>query len=224
MTMTRNRTLFFFLTVFVVISLLLVWSQVYDGKTRFLAGTKPFRPPAPIILPQLPPLRPFDSIRGGTGSDVITVVEFADFTCPGCRAVEPEVIKLLQELGPRVRLVWRNLPLGQESPSTIVTILAAQCAKDQGKFWEMHDELLKTQQLDLDRMTKLASKIGLNSSTFTACLSSPDQLTRIQDDIRIAEQYHLKSAPVFFIGREVMAGYVTSKQLKASVERAVFKK
>lgn len=222
--MNRSRTLLFFLGVFAVITVLFIWAQYFDGQTHFLAGTNPPRAPELVVPPRLPPLRPTDPIRGGVSDDVVTIVEFSDFTCPACRAVQPELTKVLQEMGPRVRLVWRDLPLGQESPVTIIATLAGRCAKEQGKFWEMHDQLFQAQKMDIPSLSTLASKIGLNSTTFNTCLSSTPQLQQIQEDLRIADSFNIKASPVFFIGREVFNGYVTAAQLKASVDRAVFKK
>lgn len=222
--MTRTRTLIFFGAIFLVVSSLFVWSYAFDIQTHFLAGTNPPRPPAPVVLPQLPPFRVSDPVRGGTGDDVITITEFSDFTCPACRASEPEVVKLFQSLGPRIRLVWRDLPLGQESPATIVATLAGRCAKDQGKFWAMHDLLMQAQKLDIDSVKTMAAKAGVNTNAFATCLSSVQQLQQIQEDLRIADSHNIKTTPVFFIGREVLNGYVKEAQLRASVERAVFKK
>lgn len=222
--LSRSRALLLFSGLFLLIAILMTWAFFYDSSTRFLAGTNPPRPAPPVVLPRMPPLRPTDAARGQDGDGVVTVVEFSNFTCPSCRASEAELLKVQQEYGPKVRVVWRDLPLGQETPATIITALAGRCAKDQGKFWQMHDLLFQASDVDVAVLRSLAVQIGLNPTSFSTCMSAMPTFQALQDDLQIANTYDIKTAPVFFIGREVMAGYVTALQFKASIDRAVFKK
>ena len=85
--------------------------------------------------------------RLGDANAPVTIVEFADFQCPFCgrhhQTVEPSLIKEYVDTG-KVSLVYKHLPfLGQESAFVAV---AAECAADQGKFWQYHDYLFEHQQ------------------------------------------------------------------------------
>ena len=82
-------------------------------------------------------------VRGATTSWV-TVVEFGDFECPYCGAEEPVLKQLLQD-HPEVRLVFKNFPLTSIHPHAQPAAIAAECALDQGKFWEMHDAIYRNQ-------------------------------------------------------------------------------
>lgn len=82
--------------------------------------------------------------RGATSGSVV-IVEFSDYQCPYCGAVEPTIEKVLQNY-PQVTLYYRNFPLTQLHPNAQKAAEAAQCAGEQGKFWEYHDLLFANQQ------------------------------------------------------------------------------
>ena len=95
--MNRTSTLWFFLGAFSLLSGLFLWGYVFDTRTHFMAGAPPPRLPEVLPPPRLPLLRSTDPAKGGTATDTVTIVQFADFTCPACRA-EP-IIKLFQNTG-----------------------------------------------------------------------------------------------------------------------------
>ena len=134
------------------------------------------------------------------------------------------VKELLTDFNGKIYFVYRYFPLTATHQNAMISSLAAYAANLQGKFWEMHDQLFQAQKMDIPSLGTLASKIGLNSTAFNTCLSSTPQLQQIQEDLRLADSFNIKASPVFFIGREVFNGYATAAQLKASVDRAVFKK
>jgi len=82
-------------------------------------------------------------VRGSTPSWA-TLVEFGDFECPYCGAQEPILRQLLAD-HPEVELVWKNLPLTSVHPHALAAAIAAECAVDQGRFWEMHDAIYQNQ-------------------------------------------------------------------------------
>ncbi len=84
------------------------------------------------------------SIRGKTGASV-TVIEFSDFQCPFCSRVNPTVKKVLSDYGDKITFVYKHFPLVSIHPRAQISAEAAECAKDQGKFWEFHDQLFDHQ-------------------------------------------------------------------------------
>lgn len=84
------------------------------------------------------------SVRGNQ-SAAVTIVEYSDFQCPYCSRALPTVNQLLTEYGDKVKLVYKHFPLEQIHPNARLAAVAAECAKDQGKFWEMHDKLFEKQ-------------------------------------------------------------------------------
>ena len=84
------------------------------------------------------------SVKGPENAK-ITVVEFSDFQCPFCSRALPTVKQVMSEYKDNVRLVYKHLPLVSLHPRAHITAQAAECAKDQGKFWEFHDQLFEKQ-------------------------------------------------------------------------------
>jgi len=75
----------------------------------------------------------------------ITIVEFSDFQCPFCSRALPTVNQVMSAYKDKVRLVYKHMPLVSLHPRAHITAQAAECAKDQGKFWEFHDQLFEKQ-------------------------------------------------------------------------------
>lgn len=84
------------------------------------------------------------SVRGKAGAPV-TIVEFSDFQCPFCSRAHPTVKQVLESYGDKVTFVYKHFPLISIHPRAQKSAEAAECAKDQGKFWEFHDQLFENQ-------------------------------------------------------------------------------
>lgn len=85
------------------------------------------------------------SISRGKADAPITIVEFSDFQCPYCSKAHPTVKQVMSEYGDKVQLVFKHFPLVSIHPRAHISAQAAECAKDQGKFWEFHDQLFEHQ-------------------------------------------------------------------------------
>lgn len=106
----------------------------------------------------------------------VTVVEFADFECPYCRAASPMLDKLVA--GGKARLCYAPFPLAQH-PNAIPAGQAALFARDKGKFWEMHDQLFEHQtELNPAFIKQLAQQVGLN----------PNELQKVFDDKKYVDE------------------------------------
>jgi protein-disulfide isomerase len=98
-------------------------------------------------------------VRGPSGAWV-TIVEFSDFQCPFCRNAEPTIEAVLAANAADVRLVYKEFPLTSLHENAMPAALAADCANQQGKFWEMHDLLMKG-SLDDGALVGYAEQLGL---------------------------------------------------------------
>jgi len=75
----------------------------------------------------------------------VSIVEFSDFECPYC-ARAFSTVKQIKETYPNdVKIVYKHLPLSNIHPNAQKAAEAALCARDQGKFWEMHDKMFESQ-------------------------------------------------------------------------------
>lgn len=138
----------------------------------------------------------------GSDSAKLKLVEFGDLRCPACKAYEPTVEQI--RTNPNVQLYFRNFAfLG---PASIFASNAAECAGEQGKFWQFHDYLYANQPEEADtsmftsdKLTTVATSLGINGSQFKACLDSTKYSKNITDDLAEGQALGINSTPTFFL-------------------------
>ncbi len=168
---------------------LLPWRR----RQRALLGT------AEAIVDLAVPVDPRrDHIRGPAKAP-ITVVEYGDFECTYCGQAEPAIRRLLAGYGD-VRYVWRHLPLTDVHPHAQLAAEGAEAAARQGKFWEMHDELLDHQgALTAKDLVRYAAELGLDTGAFTSDLTAHAGAAKIAEDVDSADLSEVSGTPTFFI-------------------------
>ncbi len=145
-----------------------------------------------------------DHVRGKGGAKV-TIVEFADFQCPACRAYEPLVRKVVEDNKDTVQLVFRNFPLTQIHPNALLAAKAAEAAGVQGKFWEMHDVLYDKQDewssaLNArDKFMVYATTLGLDMTKFAQDLNSKEIEDKIRAEMKEGVALGVQGTPSFFV-------------------------
>ena len=149
----------------------------------------------------------------------ITVVEFSEFQCPFCERVLPAVRQLLNDYKGKVRWIVRDFPLGFHKRARPAAV-AARCAKQQGKYWEMYEELFKNQRsLEDEDLKKYAKNVGLNLDKFLKCFGNPeDQLKVIEKNFRSGEELGVTGTPAFFINGRRIAGALPYDEFKRIFE------
>jgi protein-disulfide isomerase len=171
-----------------------------------------------------------DQTRGNVGAPVV-VVEFQDFQCPFCKQhgekTQPTLDEAFVDTG-KVRWVFKHFPLDIHAQAPAAGV-AAECASDQGKFWEMNDLLF-------DRVTEwsvtepnlvfvdLAQELGLDTAAFEACLTDPSVAERIQSDLADGAPY-VQGTPTFIVlqggqGR-IIPGALPLGAFRAELQKAV---
>jgi protein-disulfide isomerase len=120
-------------------------------------------------------------------------------------AVGPTVKKIMDSYKGLIRLVIKNYPYQYRDYSNIAAE-AALAARDQGKYWEMHDLLLKrSPKLDRDSLINYARELGLDTKKFTESIDGKKHSTEIEQDKKLAVDMDLYNTPTFFInGRKVV--------------------
>ncbi len=150
-----------------------------------------------------------------TGIRNITIYEFSDFKCPYCAAAdgygslinrfksempswEPPLKKIREEYGDSIRIEYKHFIV---HPSAQKAAEAAECARDQGSFWEMYDIMFKNQQhLKVADLESYALQIGLNTTLFNSCLESGEKKAVVDADIELGKKLGVTGTPTFFIG------------------------
>jgi protein-disulfide isomerase len=130
----------------------------------------------------------------------VTVVEYGDFECPSCKGAAPAVKMLLENYDGRVRYVYRHFPLEEPHPHALGAAEAAECAGEQGKFWEMHDLLFANQQhLQPKHLREYADRLGLDLAQYTAEMDDHVYLQRIREHVDGGRRSRVRGTPGFFV-------------------------
>ncbi|HET9551642.1 MAG TPA: thioredoxin domain-containing protein [Anaeromyxobacteraceae bacterium] len=163
-------------------------------------------------------LRPDDPVKGNPSAPV-TVVLFSDFQCPFCARVEPTLKQVEETYGSKVRIAWKHKPLPFH-PNAMPAALAAEAAREQGKFWQMHDKMFAgQQQLSSAAYEQWAREIGLDMSKFKATVASAKYRARIQEDDALGTQLGINGTPTMIVNGEQVVGAVPFENLKAVIDR-----
>ena len=166
----------------------------------------------------------------GSATAPVEIVEYGDFECGACAqfaiVTEPDVRTKLVETG-KVRFRFMDFPL-QMHQNAVPAHLAAACANDQGKFWEMHDELFRNQHKWNGQATRnpkgqfesYGKAVGLDMKAWESCYDERRHLPKIQASVAQGNQLRVGSTPSFIIGGKLYPGALGYDQLKQLVDAA----
>jgi protein-disulfide isomerase len=161
----------------------------------------------------------------------VQVIEFADFECPACAQFatlsEPDVRKRLVEPG-LISYRFYDYPLAMHK-NTWHASNAAACADEQGKFWEMHDQLFNEQDRWNGQATSrpksqfqgYAKAIGLDVDKWEQCYDARKYEPRIKANEQMAIKRGASQTPTFVIGNKMVGGAISYDRFKAMVDSAL---
>jgi protein-disulfide isomerase len=157
----------------------------------------------------------------GPADAPVTLVEYGDYECPDCGNAFPEIKRLIEEFGSRLRFVFRNFPQYSIHAHAGQAAMAAEAAAAQGKFWDMHDVLYRNQKDLADyEISQLALRAGLEIYKFDADLASERFARRVSEDIASGQASGVTGTPTFFINGVRYVGEKDYASLKAAIESA----
>ena len=127
-------------------------------------------------------------------------------------------MKIMDTFKGKVRLVVKNNPYKYRDYSHIAAE-ASLAAADQGKYWEMHDLLLKNSpKLDRNSLINYAKELGLDVNRFTESIDKMRHSALIEQDKKLALSLDLFNTPTFFINGRKVVGDVPYEHLKKVIE------
>ena len=130
---------------------------------------------------------------------------------------------LLKDYGKDIEIAYRHNPLPFHQ-NAMPAALAAEAARAQGKFWEMHDKLFAGQQnLDRPSLDKYAQEIGLNMSKFKESMDKEEGKERIKRDMADAEKFGARGTPNFFINGRNLRGAQPIEAFKSTIDEEIKK-
>lgn len=173
--------------------------------------------PAPE-LPRMDVSIDDDPIRGNKDAKV-TIVQFADFQCPYCGKANDTVQQVMKDYDGKVRMVFRDFPLGFHDRA-IPAAVAVNCANEQGKYWEMFDQVMPNQRsLDDESLSKFASNAKLDMAKWNACRNDPSKAEEVAHDQSDGQALGVTGTPAFFINGIMLSGAQPYDQFKSIIDR-----
>lgn len=163
--------------------------------------------------------------KNSSADTVVTLEEFGDYQCPPCGQLHPTLKKLKQEYGANLNFIFRNLPLTKIHQNALAAAQAAEAARIQNRFWEMHDLLYENQSLWKDDINprsifiQFAKDLGLNTWEFTRDLDGKQIQMRIEADADAAAKQGIDGTPTILInGRQLRAEMTTPEGVRKGIE------
>jgi len=164
--------------------------------------------------------------RLGPDDAPLTLVEYGDYECPSCGMAFPFVKDVRRHFGKRLRFVFRNFPLTDAHPHALAAAEAAECVAEQGRFWEMHDQLFEHQRaLDDAHLATYAKAAGADIARFERDMAAHAHRLRIQADLDSGVTSGVRGTPTFYVngvrhdGRWDAAGLIEALERPAPRRR-----
>jgi protein-disulfide isomerase len=199
----RNR--FIWIGVITVLALIVAFFLIYP-QIRPVAAIQAITPvPRPSV----------DRNSTGDPNAPVKLVEFSDYQCPFCKRywseTEPQIIDAYVKAG-KVQYTarsagnWVSGNIGGGGLESQNSAMAAYCAADQNKFWDMHDSLFTNNQ-DLEeqgafsgrRLQEIAQSVGLDMNAFNSCYSTNKYQNQVNQDFVDAQAAGINGTPFFMI-------------------------
>ena len=145
----------------------------------------------------------------GAASARLMMVEVSDYHCPFCRRfrqeTQPKIDAQYVATG-KIRYAFIDYPIAQLHPDAFRAHEAANCAGDQGKYWEMNAQLFEQPSKDVATLIAQAGKIGLNTTQFKSCLEGGKYSGSVKESISRMQTLGIDSTPTFLLGVPPSAG------------------
>lgn len=236
----RNYTPFY-VVLLIVLSFLLgaltVKSQYLEKNGTTLGANAPAQtqPAQPIQQPQGPAAK-VDVANGhfpvlGQDSAKVTIVEFADLRCPFCQqfynTTFPQIKKEYIDTG-KAKFYWRHYDfLG---PASVTAANGVECANEQNKFWDMHNYLYEHQPSETDtsmyatdKLTSIATDLGLNADQFKSCLDGKKYDKNVSSDLADGQKAGVNGTPTFFVNGNSLVGAQPFNAFKTIIDQELAK-
>jgi protein-disulfide isomerase len=155
----------------------------------------------------------------GTDGAPVEIIQFAEFQCPYCGKVGDIMNQLLEEYPGKLKIVYRDFPLGFHDRA-IPAAIAANCANDQDKYWEMHTVLMANQRaLEETDFISYATNLKLDLDKWNTCRKDPAQEAEVRKDMADASAVGVTGTPAFFVNGIMLSGALPFEEFKEIIDR-----
>jgi protein-disulfide isomerase len=155
----------------------------------------------------------------GTDGAPIEIIQFAEFQCPYCGKAGEAIDQVLEEYKGKVKMVYRDFPLGFHDRA-IPAAVAANCAGEQDKYWEMHKLLMSNQRaLSEADLTGHATTLKLDMDKWNTCRKDPKQEAEVKKDMEDGAAVGVTGTPAFFINGIMLSGALPFSEFKTIIDK-----
>ena len=167
-----------------------------------------------------------DTVQGSANAPV-TIVEFSDYQCPFCQRFYQQTLPQIEQnyiQTGKAKFVYRDFPLSSIHPFAQKAAEAAECAGEQGKYYEMHNKLFGEGVTGgVDGYKQFAKDIGLDTAKFNDCIDSGKMAAEVSKDQQDGVAVGIQGTPGFIINGEVISGAQPYERFKAAIDAALAK-
>ena len=169
-------------------------------------------------------------VKGPENAKVF-IVEFSDYSCPFCAMVNPMLHELLDAFPNDLKLIFKHYPL-EMHPRALPAAMAAECAGEQGKFWEYNDHLFghvqNWHEVDRkklnDRFTYYAREMGLDEGRFKACVESGSKRSVVLANRKEGQKFFVSGTPTLLLNGTRVLIKRKPEDLKKIIQAEIDKK
>lgn len=159
----------------------------------------------------------------------VTIVAFEDLRCPFCKQwfdnTLPSIKKDYIDTG-KAKLYFRQYEfLGDAS---VLAGNAAECANDQGKFWDFYNYMYQNQPSEsdtsmftVDKLTNIAGTLGMDTNQFNSCLSSKKFNSSVSDDLAAGQKAGVSGTPTVFVNGVPIVGAEPYSTFQTAIDAAL---
>jgi len=153
-------------------------------------------------MPLRPPISDNDHSQGNKQA-VIELLKYGDYQCPHCGRAYPIVKRMQEQLGEKMRFVFRNFPLAKIHPEATIAAVATEAAALQDKYWEMHDIIFENQEyLSPEFLLGCARELELDMARFEEDIARQELVAKVEADFESGIRSGVNATPTFFINGE----------------------
>ncbi len=152
----------------------------------------------------------------GNPAAEIQVVEFCDFGSEACQALQPAIAHLQEKYRDEVQLKFYNLPMSEESKFLAES---AECAHEQGVFWNYHNWLFVNQgEVDRNNLAHAVLGLGIQPRALELCLQEKRYQAEVENDVQIAKRLKIETVPTLCVDTDCLEGTLTVEDIEQIIQ------
>jgi len=217
----REKIYFIYFLIFTLFILIIFAWQIispsWDYWTEIWATEKYYKAKMQKFITVKPSINQYDPIKGQISAKV-TIYEYSDFYCSGCKALNTDLQAIADFYGNRIRFVYKGIPV-TVNPQARPAMIATMCAGEQGNYWDYKQLIYKDpNSLDQQIYLQYAQQLNLDLDLFNQCLTSPRYTQVIERNLTEALRLQITSVPTLYVNDQKLEGFLNYDLIKSTID------